>query len=169
MRKFLISAALLASTLTVAAPAAAQWAPQGNSYGYGNNNGYNGYGQSRQLEARVWQLRQQIRQLDQRNVLSGREARQLDAEARNLQYRVRQLAYNGIDPRERFEIERQISRLEQRIRYAANDGNNRYGYNNGYNNGGYGYADRDRDGRDDRNEHGRWHEKHDGDQDDDDD
>ena len=175
MRKFLVSAALLASTIAIAAPAAAQWAPpapQGYAYGYQGN-----YGQTRRLEVRIQQIRQQIRQLDHRNVLSNREAYRLDAEARSLQYRVRQLGYNGVNQRERYDIERRIARLEQNIRYQANDGNRRYsqngygqnGYNNGYGYNGYGYADRDRDGRDDGNEHDRWHDQHDdGDRDDDD-
>ena len=170
MRKFFISAALLASTVAVAAPASAQWAqpqPQGYAYGYQGN-----YGQTRRLEVRIQQIRQQIRQLDRRNILSNREANRLDAEARSLQYRVRQLGYNGLNQRERYDIERRIARLEQNIRYQANDGNrrygqNQYGYGNGY--GDNGYVDRDRDGRDDGNEHDRWHNQHDdGDRDDDD-
>ena len=170
MRKFFISAALLASTVAVAAPAAAQWAqpqPQGYAYGYQGN-----YGQTRRLEVRIQQIRQQIRQLDRRNILSNREANRLDAEARSLQYRVRQLGYNGLNQRERYDIERRIARLEQNIRYQANDGNRRYGQNQyGYGNGyaDNGYVDRDRDGRDDGNEHDRWHNQHDdGDRDDDD-
>ena len=172
MRKFIISAALLASTVAIAAPAAAQWAqpqPQGYAYGYNNN-----YGQTRRLEARIQHIRQQIRQLDRRNILSNREAYRLDAEARSLQYRVRQLGYNGLNQRERYDIERRIARLEQNIRYQANDGNrysqngygSGYGYN-GYNNGYSGYVDRDRDGRDDGNEHDRWHNQHGDDRDDD--
>ena len=175
MRKFLISTALVASTLAVAAPAAAQWAPpvpQGYAYGYNNN------GQVRRLEVRVQQIRREIQQLDRRNILSNREARRLDSEARNLQMRVRQLGYNGLNSRERYEIERQITRLEYRIRREANDGN-RYGYddyngygNNGYGNNQYGYNqnsqwDRDRDGRDDRYEDDRGREHDHGDRDDD--
>ncbi len=75
MRKFLVSAALLASTIAVAVPAAAQWAPpapQGYGYGYQGN-----YGQVRRLEARIDQIRRQIHQLDRRNILSEREARRL--------------------------------------------------------------------------------------------
>ena len=172
MRKFLVSAALLASTVAVAAPAAAQWAPpqpQGYAYGYQGN-----YGQTRRLEVRIQQIRQQIRQLDRRNVLSNREANRLDAEARSLQYRVRQLGYNGLNQRERYDIERRIARLEWNVRREASDGDRRFGQNgyNGYNayaNNDYSYVDRDRDGRNDGNEHDRWHDQHDdGDRDDDD-
>ena len=155
MRKFLISAALMASTVAAAAPAAAQWAPpqpQGYAYGYHNN-----YGQVRRLEARIMQIRHQIRQLDRRNILSEREAYRLNAEARQLQYRIRQLGYNGIDGRERYEIERRIARLERRVYREAHDGNHwrgQYpGYDGRYNDGRY--YDRDRDGLDDRYERDR--------------
>src|SRR5687767_12706111 len=104
MRKFLIPAALIASTIATAAPAAAQWAPQGNAYGYENR------GQGRRLEVRVIQLRREIARLDRRNILSNREARRLDADARNLEYRVRQQSFNGLSPRERFNIEQRIAR-----------------------------------------------------------
>jgi len=142
MRKFLISTALMASTLAVAAPAAAQWAqpvPQGYAYGYDN------HGQARRLEVRVAQIRREIQQLDRRDILSNREARRLDEQARNLQQRVRYIGQNGIDRRERYAVERQIAQLEQRIQREASDGNRRTGYNN----------DRDRDGRIDRYEDDR--------------
>ena len=182
MRKYIFSAALLVSTVAVAAPASAQWAqPQQHGYAYG----YQGnHGQVRRLEVRIQQIRQQIRQLDRRNILSNREANRLDAEARSLQYRVRQLGYNGLNQRERYDLERRIARLEQNIRYQANDGNRRYGqnqygngygygnngynqYGNGYGNTGYYRNDHDRDGRDDRYEddRGRDHDDHDNDDD----
>ena len=111
MRKFLIPAALLVSTIAASAPAAAQWA-QPNGYA----RGYNNHGQARRLEVRVMQLRREIAQLDRRNILSNREARRLDAEARNLEYRVRQQSYNGLNQRERWNIEQRIARLEMEIR-----------------------------------------------------
>ena len=152
MRKFVISAALLASTLAVAAPASAQWyppQPQGYAYGYNNN-----YGQVRRLQVRIDQIQRQIRQLDRRNVLSNREARRLSDEARSLEYRLRQLGYNGLNGRERYDIERRIARLEQHVDREARDGNN--WRNDRYGRGGYGYNyDRDRDGLDDRYERDR--------------
>ena len=141
MRKFLIPAAVLAATLATAVPAAAQWAPQGNAYGYDNR------GQGRRLEVRLMQLRREIGQLHRRDILSNREARRLDGEARSLEYRIRQLRQYGISREERYSIERQIARLEQRIRIQATDGNRRYGYNDN--------RDRDRDGRLDRYEDDR--------------
>ena len=126
MRKFLVSAALMASTVAVAAPAAAQWAPpvpQGYAYGYHGN-----YGQVRRLEVRVDRIRQDIRQLDRRNMISERESRRLREEARELDRRINHLARNGFSGRDRYDIERRIVRLEQRIRRDVYDGNRRYGY-----------------------------------------
>ena len=98
MRKFLISAALMASTVAVAAPAAAQWAPQpygGYRQPYGNAYGYNNYGQVRRLQVRIDQIQRQIRQLDRRNILSNREARRLNDEARGLEYRQSLVVIHG--------------------------------------------------------------------------
>ena len=148
MRKFLISAVLMDSTVDIAAPAAAQWAPpapQGYAYGYHNN-----YGQVRRLQVRIDQLQRRIVQLDRRNILSNREANRLRHESRELERRLRYSAQRGLNPREAYSIERGIQRLEYRIQRDARDGN-RYG---GYY-GQTGYYDRDRDGRDDRYEDDR--------------
>ena len=140
MRKFLVSAALVTATLAAAAPASAQWqrpVPQGNAYGYNN------YGQVRRLEVRVQQIRRQIQQLDRRNIISDREARRLADEARDLDRRINVLARNGFNNRDRYEVERRLARLEQRLRRDVYDGRRNSGY------------DRDRDGRDDRYEDDR--------------
>ena len=148
MHKFLISAALMASTVAVAAPASAQWYPQQpQGYAYGHN--YN-YGQVRRLQVRIDQIQRQIVQLDRRNILSNREADRLRRESRNLEQRLRYVGRNGLSGREGYDIERRIQQLEYRVQREARDGNgwrnNRYG-NNGY--------DRDRDGLDDRYERDR--------------
>lgn len=164
MRKILISAALAASTLAVAAPAAAQWAPpQPQGYGYG----YNNYGQVRRLQARVDQLQREIRHLDRRNILSNREARRLMDESRGIEYRLRGAAHNGLNRHEAREIDYRIGRLENRIFREARDGN-RYVHNGSYRDydrdgiaNRYDRSpDRDRDGRDDRweDDRGRDHD-----------
>jgi hypothetical protein len=161
MRKFLISAALMASTVSIAAPAAAQWAPPAYGYGqqpYGNAYGYNNYGQVRRLQVRIDQIQRRIVQLDRRNILSNREAARLRNESRTIEQRLRYAARNGLNGRERYDVERRIARLESHVYREARDGN-RYGGNYGYNNG-YNY-DRDRDGRDDRYEDDRGRD-HDG-------
>ena len=145
MRKFLIGAAIAASALTAAAPAAAQWAPQPQQpYGYNgyngyNNNGYNNgynnnYGNGGMLLSRVDRIRQQIDMLSRRNMLSPREADRLNREAFQLRQRVQRVAWNGVSPNERYDVERRIAQLEQRVRINANDRDGRYdrNYNNGY-------------------------------------
>ena len=147
MRKVLISLAVAASALAVATPASAQYfpAPQGNAYGYHNN-----YGQVRQLQVRINQIQRQISILDRRNILSNREAQRLRNDSRELERRLRIVGRNGLHPQERYDIERRLARLEQRLFRDARDGN-RWGNNNQYGNA----YDRDRDGRDDRYEDDR--------------
>ena len=158
MRKFLISAALMASTVAVAAPAAAQWGQPAYGYGqqpYGNAYGYNNYGQVRRLQVRIDQIQRRIVQLDRRNILSNREANRLRNESRSLEYRLRNASRYGLNGRERYDIEIRIARLEQRIYREARDGN---GYRGNYGYNGYNGYDRDRDGRDDRYEDDRGYD-----------
>jgi predicted RNase H-like nuclease (RuvC/YqgF family) len=147
MRKFLISAALAASTLVAAAPAAAQYYPQ-QPQGYGN--GYNNYGQVRRLQVRVDNLQRQISNLDRRNILSNREASNLRGESRDVERRLHNAARNGLSGWESNDIERRVYRLETRIQREARDGNR---YRGSYDQAGW--SDRDRDGRNDRYEDDR--------------
>ena len=152
MRTFLISIAAAASALAVATPASAQYfpVPQGNAYGYNN------YGQARRLDARIDAIQRQINRLDRRNILSDREARRLRNDSRELERRLRIAARNGLHPQERYDIERRLARLEQRLFRDARDGN-RWGGNDSR----YGSWDRDRDGRDDRWEDDRGRDRDD--------
>lgn len=167
MRKVLISTILAASTLAIAAPAAAQWTlsygnqyngQYGNQYGgqygspYGNAYGYNNYGQTRSLMVRINRLEQQINVLDRRDILSNREASRLRYQANMIERQLRQASYNGLNGYEHRNIEIRIARLEQNIRYQASD-RNRYA-NRGY--GAYGNSyDRDHDRRRDRDDDDR--------------
>jgi hypothetical protein len=149
MRKFLVSAALAASTLVAAAPAAAQWyPPQGNAYGYNN------HGQVRRLDARIDAMQRQIDHLDRRNILSNREAGRLRNESRDVENRLHRVARNGFTGWEHHDIENRIRRLEVRIQREARDGNR---YNGQY--GQAGWSDRDRDGRNDRYEDDRGYNR----------
>ena len=152
MRKFIISAALAASTLVAAAPAVAQQYPhypQGNAYGYNNN-----YGQVRRLDARIDAMQRQITHLDRQNILSNREAARLRDDSREVENRLHRVARNGFTNWERNDIENRIQRLEVRIQREARDGN-RYGNNYGQ----AGWNDRDRDGRNDRYEDDRGYNR----------
>jgi len=163
MRKVMIALAAAGAAVVAATPAAAQYYPQPQPYGYGapygNAYGYNNWGRVRSLQARVDQLQRQINVLDRRNILSDREARRLRDDARDLERRLHRDVRDGrgLSGNELYGIEQRIVRIEQKIYRDANDGNRwRQGY--GYNN--YGYYDRDRDGRDDRYEddHGTRHD-----------
>lgn len=119
MRKFLIPAAVAAATLTIAAPAAAQWAPA-PQYGYGNH-----YGHVRNLQVRIDRLQNQIRNLDRRNIITNREAARLMDDSRDLERRLRRNSRDGrgLDYNEARQVEVRLVRLEQRLFRDARDGN----------------------------------------------
>ena len=157
MRKILITLAAAASALAIAAPASAQYFPQPQGHAYG----YNNYGHVRALQARIDRVQQRIDRLDRRNILSEREARWLRSESRGVERTLRARARYGLNPHEARDVEYRIARLEQRVQREAWDRNGRRGY--GYNSGGYNgyngaYADRDRDGRNDRYEDDRGYD-----------
>ena len=156
MRKVLVSLAAAASALAVAAPASAQvygnvgigigtpgyGGPVYGAPGYGYGNGYNDYGQVRSLQYRVNAVQRQIEILDRRDILSGREARRLRDQSRNVERQLYRAARYGLNPYEARDLNYQVARLEQRVQRQAWDRDGRYGRNDGY----YG----DRDGRRDR-------------------
>jgi hypothetical protein len=158
MRTLTITHAAAASALAFAAPASAQYwpapAPQGYGYGY-----QDAYGQVRSLQVRIDRIQRQIERLDRRNVLSDREARRLFQDSRELERRLFIASRNGLHPQERYQLERRLARLEQRLWRDARDGRaNRFGdYQGDRRYGSYGVVgvDRDRDGRDDRFEDDR--------------
>lgn len=125
MRKFLITAAVAAGAMTIAAPAAAQWAPApqhgapyGNAYGYGHNN----HGQFRSMQVRIDRLQREIRRLDQRNIITNREAARLMNDSRDLERRLFRSARNGLNFNEIRAVEVRLVRLEQRLWRDARDG-----------------------------------------------
>lgn len=127
MVKFLIPIVAAASALTVAAPASAQWAPPVYHYSpYNYGYGFSGMRFARAMEMRVQRIRGDIRVMQARRVLSWREARGLDNEARNLQVRIARATRYGISPAEARGIEHGVRRLEYRVSREATDWNNRY-------------------------------------------
>ena len=139
MRKFVISLAAAGAALVVASPAAAQYYPQQQPYGYGaqpygygaQGYGYNnGYGQVRALQARIDALQNRIRYMGVR----GKSAQRLREESRGIERRLRAAQYNGLNPYEANDIQQRIARLEQRVNYAMAGRNGRYGYSS-YGNG----------------------------------
>lgn len=130
MRKVLFSVIAAASTLAVAAPASAQWAPPVYHYQpYNYNSGFNFHSYARSMQARVQRIRADIRTMDARRILSNREARSLDNEARNIERRIYQASRNGIQPYEARNVENRIRRLEIRVQREATDWNSRVNRN----------------------------------------
>jgi hypothetical protein len=129
MRKLLFSVIAAASTLAVAAPAAAQWAPPVYRYQpYNYTYGFNAHSYARSMQARVQRIRADIRVMDARRILSNREARSLDNEARQIERRIYTASRNGIQPREARNVERRIRNLEIRVQREATDWNSRAGH-----------------------------------------
>jgi hypothetical protein len=150
MRKIVLSLAAAGAALVAASPAAAQYYPQPQPYGYAQpygSYGYNGYGynngwgQVRALQARIDGVERQIRHLDRRDVIRDRSGDRLRYEADRIEDRLHRAARGGLNPYEARDIEVRIARLEQQVRYAVASNYGRYGY-------------RDRDDR--WNHDGRW-------------
>ena len=130
MRKFLVPIVAAASTLAIAAPAAAQaWAPPVYNYQpYYYGRGFNHISFARSMQSRVERIRRDIRQMEYRRILSPRETRSLEWQASNLQGRIYRASLNGIQPGEAQRLENQIRRLEYRVSREATDWNRRPGY-----------------------------------------
>ncbi|MEO7277808.1 MAG: hypothetical protein ABIW33_07285 [Sphingomicrobium sp.] len=152
MRTLILSLATAGAALVFTTPAAAQYYPQQQSYGYPQQSygrgyqqpvyGYNGYGQTRNLLMRADSLRHRVADLTRSRVLRGYEAQQLASEARKLQRQVRQTSPYGMQGFASANLQQRIERLERRVASAASAG--RYGnygyngYNRGYDRRGYG-------------------------------
>ena len=129
MRKFLIPIVAVASTLAFAAPASAQWAPPAYNYqpyNYGNTFSFHAFASS--MQQRVERIRNDIRMMQGRRILSFSEARNLDRQAENLQRRIYRASRNGIQRGEARSLENQIRNLEFRVSREARDWNNRPGH-----------------------------------------
>ena len=129
MRKFLIPLVAASSALTIAVPASAQaWAPPVYHYApYNYGNGFSFHAFARTMEQRVQRVRNDIRGMQSRHILSWQEARSLDNQARNLQGRIWRASRNGIQPGEARRFENQLRNLEFRVQREATDWNNRPG------------------------------------------
>lgn len=138
MRKVLISIAAAASVAAIAAPAAAAQpygnlgpayaAPVYNYSPYNYGRGYNGYAFVQQMQSRVQRIRADIRNMEMRRILSVREARNLDKEARAVERRIYKSPRGGIRAAEARGIENRIRNLEIRVSREARDWNGRVGH-----------------------------------------
>ena len=133
MRKFLIPIVAAASTLALAAPASAQWAPPVYRYApYNFGYGFNGINFARAMESRVARVRGDIRAMEIRRILSYGEAHSLDRQAANLQWRIARVSRFGVSPGEARGMENGIRRLEYRVAREASDWNGRPGHYSRY-------------------------------------
>ena len=149
MKKVLLTAAAALTAIAAATPAAAQGyyggypqAPYGNAYGYNN------YGQVRAMQARVDAVQRHIANLDRRRIVTNREARNLQSQARNIEQRLRRHAYGGLSYGEMRDVETRLRNLEWKVQRDARDGHGRYG--NNWNGGNY--VDHNRNGVNDHME-----------------
>lgn len=136
MHKLVIAIAAAASVSAIAASASAQ--PHGNvtpyaapvyhsaPYNYGRATNPHAFVQ--QMQARVQQIRGDIRNMEVRRILSPREARSLDREARALQQRIYKAPRGGLHPGEVRGIENRVRNLEIRVSREARDWNRRPGH-----------------------------------------
>jgi hypothetical protein len=125
MRKFFIPIVAAVSTVAIAAPASAQWAPPVYHYEPYNYGAFRYHAFARSMEIRVQRIRSDIRAMQVRRILSPREARSLERQAANLQHRIYWASRNGIQPGEARRLENQIRNLEFRVQREATDWNNR--------------------------------------------
>ena len=114
MRKFLFSAALAASALIAAVPAAAQYRPQQRGYGYQQ--------QGQQYAVRIDRLQQRVQLLSDRGQFSRAEASRLNREAYQLRALFDRFRYDGISQREAYELDRRIVLLREQVREDRLDG-----------------------------------------------
>ncbi|HET9812718.1 MAG TPA: hypothetical protein VFP57_03555 [Sphingomicrobium sp.] len=128
MRKLLIPIVAAASTLAIAAPAAAQYypAPRAPAYGYGYNNNYT---YVRGLQNRVNRIQRDLQQLAQYRMISRNEYRNRNEDARDIERRLRRDARDGrgLNRNEIVRTEQRIVRLEQKIARDTRDGR-RWGF-----------------------------------------
>ncbi len=131
MRKLLIPIIAAASTLAVAAPASAQWAPSPNHEQHHDHD--RDFDSARgAMQTRVERIRTQIRRMREHRMLSWREARSLDNEAQWIQRRIWMASRNGIQPGEERNLERRIHNLEWRVQREAGDRNDHPGHDRRY-------------------------------------
>jgi hypothetical protein len=131
MKKLLIAMTAV-STLAMAAPAAAQWANQGNV----NANANAGVG----VDNRIARLEARIQAGVQNGSIDRSEARNLRMQLRELRRVERQYSRDGLNQQERADLQMRLRTFRDQLRLADGGGTG-YGYGNGgygSGNGGYG-------------------------------
>lgn len=73
------------------------------------------------IRQQIWRLDNQIERAVQRRAISPREARQLNRQVRNLQYRYNAYARNGLSLGEVRALQNQVNRIRNRLRMERLD------------------------------------------------
>ena len=122
MKKLLIPALAIA-VASAALPAAAQsYDRHGPSRGHGYEQSYNGWNA---ISQRKYNLDRRIDQGVRTRQLSHREASRLKDELNSLVRLERSYMRDGLNRRERNELERRYDNLSAKVRYERNDHNGR--------------------------------------------
>ncbi|HEU5068574.1 MAG TPA: hypothetical protein VFT61_10375 [Sphingomicrobium sp.] len=133
MRKLLISLAAAASTLTVAAPASAQWYPQPGPYagGYGGYGGYSTPAAMQEFQARLQRIRAHVQELGMRGVISPWQVDRFQREADATDRQMWRKARHGLSYGDRMSVNERIARLQEAVEMTAR-GNAGYGRRYGW-------------------------------------
>lgn len=114
----LVIPAIMASTVALAAPAAAQY--RGD---YSDSRHHNaGYSDARQIRSQIDQMIDRIHRAEDRDMISKREEDRLMREARHIQRLYHRYRGNGLNGREAHELQSRIHNLRQQFRFERQDG-----------------------------------------------
>lgn len=118
----LVIPAIMASTVALAAPAAAQYRGDYDSR-YSDSRHYNaGYSDARQIRSQIDQMIDRIHRAEDRDMISKREEDRLMREARQIQRLYHRYRGNGLTRREAHELQSRIHNLRQQFRFERRDG-----------------------------------------------
>ena len=133
MNKFIISLAL-ASTVAIAAPAAAQYQRDDGDQDSGYDRGDRNYGfqQGRQLDQQIYQLRERIMRVSRRGAVSRQESIRLQRQLDQIERRHDEYSRNGINRDEQYNLQRRIQNLRAQVREDRQDGRRHQTLERGY-------------------------------------
>lgn len=119
----LVIPAVMASTVALAAPAAAQYRGDYPDSRYSNSRHYDErYGDAREIRVQIDQMIDRIHRAEDRDMISKREEDRLLREARHIQRLYHHYRANGLNRREAHELQSRIHNLRQQFRFERQDG-----------------------------------------------
>ncbi len=115
--------AIMASTVALAAPAAAQYRGDYPDSRYSNGRHFDGrYSDGREIRSQIDQMIDRIHRAEDRDMISKREEDRLMREARNIRRLYHRYRVNGLNGREAHELQNRIQHLRQQFRFERQDG-----------------------------------------------